>query len=392
MSRSALSERAVTGPPVGLMALGGFAVGCGMRLLDPLLPMIAREFGVGLGAVAPLIGAFALAYGIGQFAGPLGDRFGKMRVAISALGVYALTVIATGLMGELQLLIALRAVSGLAASVIIPLMMAEIGDAVPYEQRQATLGRFARGMILATMIAGPISGVIADVAGWRMSFLLLGTLAACIAVLVARGISWRAPADGAARSTRASFFLLFSRPAARRVMLAALLDGAFLFGGAFPFVPSMLIERHGLSTAGAGLAVAGFGLGSLLYTRLAPVLVRRFTERQLVVGGGVVLCAGLGVIALAGGWWPVVVVQPLLGLGFFLLHGVLQARATEMMPEARGTAVAGFAMALFAGQSLGAVVFGTLIGWAGFGPVFAISGVGTLLLALATAAWVLKAK
>jgi len=41
--------------PIRLLAPAGFAVGAGMRILDPLLPMMAREFGVGLGAAAPLI-------------------------------------------------------------------------------------------------------------------------------------------------------------------------------------------------------------------------------------------------------------------------------------------------------------------------------------------------
>jgi predicted MFS family arabinose efflux permease len=36
-------------PPIWLMALAAFTIGCGMRMLDPLLPMMAREFGVGLG-------------------------------------------------------------------------------------------------------------------------------------------------------------------------------------------------------------------------------------------------------------------------------------------------------------------------------------------------------
>jgi predicted MFS family arabinose efflux permease len=373
------------------MAMAGFAVGCGMRLLDPLLPVLAAEFGVGLGGVAPAIGAFAIAYGIGQFAGPLGDRFGKLRVAVTALGIYALTVIATGLAGELPMLVALRALSGLSASVVVPLLMAEIGDTVPYEQRQATLGRFGTGMILASMMAGPISGIVADIAGWRFSFLLLGSLAAAIALLVATRMGrdrWRAP-EGQARAGKASFFVLFARPQARRVMLAGMVDGALLFGGAFPFVPSLLIQAHGLSTAAAGLTVAGFGIGALAYTRAAPRLVRRFGEKRLVVAGGIGLAAGLAVIALARDWWWVALMQALLGTAFFLLHGVLQARATEMLPEARGTAVAGFAMALFAGQSIGSVVFGTLIGWAGFAPVFLACAAGSLALALWTRRYVL---
>ena len=65
MSRSALSDATRVSPPIWLMALAAFTIGCGIRLPDPLLPMMARDFGVSLAAVAPLIGGFALAYGLG---------------------------------------------------------------------------------------------------------------------------------------------------------------------------------------------------------------------------------------------------------------------------------------------------------------------------------------
>jgi predicted MFS family arabinose efflux permease len=71
---------------------------------------------------------------------------------------------------------------------------------------------------------------------------------------------------------------------------------------------------------------------------------------------------------------------------------VLQARATEALPEARGTAVAGFAMSLFLGQSLGAIIFGTLIATAGFGPSFLVSAVGILALTFAIRWWVIPAR
>jgi MFS family permease len=56
-----------------------------MRVLDPLLLMMARDFGVSLAAVAPLIAGFALAYGLGQLgAGPIGDALGKLLLRLAA--------------------------------------------------------------------------------------------------------------------------------------------------------------------------------------------------------------------------------------------------------------------------------------------------------------------
>ena len=48
-----------------LLAAAGFAAGGGMRLMDPLLPLLAADFGVGVAALAPVVAGFSLAYGAG---------------------------------------------------------------------------------------------------------------------------------------------------------------------------------------------------------------------------------------------------------------------------------------------------------------------------------------
>ena len=55
----------------------------------------------------------------------------------------------------------------------------------------------------------------------------------------------------------------------------------------------------------------------------------------------------------------------MLGFGYIALHTTLQTRATELAPEARGTAVALFAFFLFLGGALGSAIFGPLVdhGW-----------------------------
>ena len=67
------------------MALAGFASQAMVRAADSLLPQIAADFGITVGAASIVITAYALTHGTMQFVmGPIGDRFGKYRTAAIA--------------------------------------------------------------------------------------------------------------------------------------------------------------------------------------------------------------------------------------------------------------------------------------------------------------------
>jgi predicted MFS family arabinose efflux permease len=370
-----------------LLALAGFAAGGGMRLMDPLLPLLAADFGVGVAAIAPVVAGFTLAYGAGQLVtGPLGDRYGKVRVAAIALVLYGVGLAVSAAAWDLSSMVVLRTATGLVAGAVIPLAIAWIGDAVPYEERQATIGRFLTGMVMAQLLVGPVSGVMAEIAGWRASFLVLAGLALVVGVLLLRR-AVPEPRAGTVRGLGLSQYgVLLRAPAGRRLMGAAALDGAALFGGAFPFVGAYLIEVFSLSPGQAGLVVAGFGIGAFIYTRLAKRLVARLGEQGLVGAGGAILAVALAGLAVAPAWWVVALLQVPTGMAFYMFHGVLQARATEALPESRATAVSAFAMALFLGQSLGALAFGVVLHAAGYAAVFLAASLATAGLA----AWVAR--
>ncbi len=373
--------------PIGLLAFASYTTGSGMRLLDPLLPMVAGEFAVPVSGAAWLVAGFLLPYGLGQLGfGPLGDRYGKLRVACLAVLAYAVFTLLSVLAGSLGALTLLRVLAGLAAGAVIPLMIAYLGDVVPYADRQAVLGRFSTGMVMAQLLTGPVAGVLGGVAGWRSAFLLLGVLAlAAGSLLVWRlglpMLTARPQAVGGQR-TLEGYAVLLRRPAGRWLVLVAFGNGFLLFGGAFPFVGSYLIQDFGLSTALSGVVVAGFGLGAFAYTRLARRLVGYFGERRLLLRGGIGLALGLAGLAVAPSWPWVLALQLWLGMAFYMFHGVLQARATEVLPEARGTAMAGFALSLFLGQSVGSLVFGFGSGVVGFRAAFAVAAVATLGLGI----------
>lgn len=370
-------------PPLGLLAAAGFLSSAGARVIDPLLHAIATEFDVSVPAVSVVIAAFTLPYGLNQLLlGPAGDRFGKLRVMLGALVGYALFTAACAMADNLPALAVLRACAGAASAGLIPVCMAYIGDTVPYERRQIVLSRFLTGVVLAQTLAGPLGGVFGEYLGWRDVFLVLSAGAVCVAALLASRLRGLPDRRGAGRMFSAANYAAMARHrTGRLVLLAALLDGA-LFVGCFPFLAPYMHERFDLSYAGVGLILACFGVGAWGYTLRARAMLARLGESGMVLVGG--LCTGLGVLlAVASPWWQMfVAVELALGLGFFMLHAVLQARATEMLPEARATAVATFAFMLFLGQSLGALAMGAAIAHLGHTRAFLLDAAGILALSV----------
>jgi len=371
---------------IALIAMAGFASGAGMRIMDPLLPLIGQDFGVPTASVSILIAAFMITYGGGQIGtGPAGDRFGKLRVAAIALVLFGIFTIGAEFSGSLTQLALLRAAGGLVSGAVIPLLMAHIGDSVPYQERQAVLGQFLIGNVMSQMLASPISGILGEHLGWRASFLVFGCFTAAIGLLLAAKLGpamWRAAPQGARGSGLRLYAKMFRQHSVRLLMVAAFLDGALLFGGAFPFIAAFLIEDFHLSPGLAGLIVASFGLGAFLYTRIARRLVGRLGEKGLLLWGGMGLGAGLLLVAWAPNWQIIAASQIISGFLFYSFHGVLQARATEALPEARATAVSAFAMCLFAGQTTGALVFASIMATAGYRAAFALAGFGMFAVAI----------
>ena len=82
-------------------------------------------------------------------------------------------MLACGLAQSLTTLTLARIATALTAAWIIPLGMAFVGDAVPYERRQQVLGRYLTGQITGQLFGQAAGGIIGDLLGWRAVFFLL---------------------------------------------------------------------------------------------------------------------------------------------------------------------------------------------------------------------------
>jgi predicted MFS family arabinose efflux permease len=369
--------------PLALLSAAAFVSSGSMRMLDPVLHLIATDLATTVARASGLVAAFALPYGLMQIVfGPVGDRFGKLPVLGGALGAFAITSAICATASSLPMLELLRGFSGAAAAGIIPVCLAYIGDHTPYETRQATIAKFLTGIVLAQVLAAPLGGVVGELFGWRPLFLILGAASFVVSLLLwrARATAPEAPA-GSGRLSLAPYARVLGRPAGRFVALAAIADGASLFGPT-PFLGAHLHETYGLSYAAAGLVLALVGVGSFTYTRAAPRLLAALGERGLVTVGGVAIAASYALIGIVPHWGYAAALIAALGLAFFMLHGTMQVRATEAAPDARTTAVAMFAAMLFLGQAAGALVIGTLIGAFGYAAGFIAAAISVLALTL----------
>lgn len=343
-----------------LLSLAAFASAASMRLIDAMLPRIGREFAVGLSEAATAITVFSVAYGVTQVAfGPLGDRFGKLRViSLATLGAAVATLGCFFAPGHAAF-VGARLAAGALCGAIIPMAMAWIGDVVPYEHRQPVIARFLLGQITGLGAGAAVGGVAADQALWRWPFAAIAAwLVVAGALLLAASRHDPVPKRAGQGNLR-ELLRVLEVPWARVVLLTVGIEGMLVIGTS-AFVPTHLHQARGFALSTSGLAMIGFAVGGLFFAIFARTIIQRMGEVRLAVWGGVLLTVGMSLVA----WTPVWVVAPvgclLAGLGFYMLHNTLQANATEMAPERRGAGMALFASMLFLGQSVGVAAAGAL--------------------------------
>jgi predicted MFS family arabinose efflux permease len=342
-----------------LLAAAGFAAQAMVRVTDSLLPQIAADFDTSVGAASIVVAAYSFSHGsIQLIIGPVGDRFGKYRTVAVMCALATVLVAICGTVQSLPALAVARFASGAAAGWIVPISIAYVGDVSPYERRQTILGRYLSGQIFGQLFGQAAGGVLGDVFGWRNVFFVLAAMfAVATAGLfyeLATNPRTREPGhpEETSRGFAANYAAVLTSPWARLVILAVFIEASVAWG-AFAYVGADLHLRFGLSFTAVGLIVGTFAVGGLIYAGSVQQLVTRLGQPGLAMFGGGAMGVAYLVLALGAAWWLAPIAVTAIGLGFYALHNTLQTNATQMTPQARGTAVAIFSSAIYLGQMIG---------------------------------------
>src|SRR4051812_1407464 len=217
-----------------LLALASTNSGIALRVIEPMLPQLASEFGASVSATAVVITAYALAYAGAQLVhGPLGDRFGRLRVVTWTLFGAAAGCFGCAAAQDVASLSAMRFVTGAFASTPVILGMAYIGDRVAMPDRQAVIARFVMGTITGQALGPFIGGAVTDLVGWRGTFALIGSVFVIVAtVLLARTRpQWAGDLGKKIEGNPfATHVRLLREPRVRRVLAVGGIETFFFFG------------------------------------------------------------------------------------------------------------------------------------------------------------------
>ena len=171
---------------IAAVVAGASMVSLDQSIVSIALPRLGVELDATIG-VDWVMSAYLLALGVAQPPmGWLADQFGRKRLFLSSLLVFAIGAILAASAADLPQLVAARIVQGIGGGAIFPVGLAMVYEQVPPSRRGTAVGMFSLGVATGPALGPTLGGLIVTEVGWRWLFLIMVPIA-----VVAIAIGWR---------------------------------------------------------------------------------------------------------------------------------------------------------------------------------------------------------
>ncbi|MFF8277595.1 MFS transporter [Streptomyces lateritius] len=424
---------------LAVCCLSMFLVGLDTTIVNVGLPAIGDGLGVGIRGLEWVVDAYTLVLAALLISsGALADRFGRRRVFRCGLVVFGAASLLCAIAPSAGALVAARALQGIGASMLSPVALAIVVNAMPDpKERARAIGVWASVFGLS-MAAGPVTGgALVETLGWRSLFWinvpvvvaalvlsavfvpesraphpqrldLPGQALLTVAVAVSVGvliegprIGWTSPTALALYACATVATVAFVRVESRRPepLMDPRLFRRPVFGGAVLGALAVFVALNvtlllntlhlqhgrGWTALAAGTATLPMAVGAAVCAPLAGRLVGRLGPRPpLLLAGGFLTAGGLCLVGLDQDTsvLQLLTAYLLVGTGFGFANAPLTNTAVSGLPPARA-AVAGAitSTARQLGAALGIALAGGLVAAAGPTELARASRPGWMLVA-----------
>lgn len=375
-----------------------FAAACGLAVgnvyyAQPLLDAMARDIGLDLATAGLIVTLTQVGYAFGLIIlVPLGDRLDRRQLVIGqfALSAIALVIVATA-QSERVLLAGMVAVGFLA--VVIQVLVAFAATLAAPSERGKSVGIVTSGVVIGILGARFVSGILADLGGWRLVYLTSAGMMLVMAAILSRVVPRHAPKTGEANY----FGILRSIPALIAQDPVILLRSVFalLIFAAFSTLWTSLAlplstEPFALSHTQIGLfglvgvcgALAASGAGTLADRGFAT-WVTGASLALLLASWALIAMLPFSMAALVAG-------VALLDLAIQAVHVTNQSIIFSRHPDMKSRLVGGYMVFYSIGSAIGAIASTTAYaraGWAGVAWLGATFSASALALWAMTLVW-----
>jgi predicted MFS family arabinose efflux permease len=171
-----------------------------------------------------------------------------------------------------------------------------------------------------------------------------------------RGADLKHPPRTNLSALRTGYRTIFANPNAV-CYVAVFIEGCCVLG-LFPYLAAFLVELGEPSLSIAGIVIAGFAVGGLVYTMTVSRFLPRLGVKGMMIAGATLVALQLAAIAFGPGWKIQALCLVMMGWGFYMIHGCMQVFASELSVEARATALSLHSFFFFMGQTVGPIAYG----------------------------------
>lgn len=367
--------------------LAGFATFSLLYCVQPLLPVFARDF-----AVSPAESSLALSLATGTLAfsiaaaGAFSQGIGRRGLIFASMTLAAVLSFVAAITPDWYGLLAARTLEGLVLGGVPAVAMAYLAEEIDPGPLGKAMGLYVGGTAFGGMMGRIGMGLLGEFMTWRSALMVLagvcfiGAIGFRLLLPPSRNFVRRPGLDLAFHAAALRAHL--ASPGLVRIYASAFL-GMSVFVTLYNYVTFRLTEApYFLSQSAISLIFLAYGFG-VISSSMGGVLADRLGGRPLLIGGFVLMLAGVG-LTLSSLLVFIIAGLVIMTIGFFVAHAVASGAVGPLAGQAKGHAAALYLLFYYLGSS----VSGTTGGWfwehGGWNAVAAMTGLCALLgLALA---------
>jgi DHA1 family multidrug resistance protein-like MFS transporter len=335
----------------------------GVGIVVPLLPVYAHDLGASGLYISLIFGAFSLSRTfLLPYFGKASDRKGRKPFIVTGLLGYTLVSIAFMFSADVNSLITIRFLQGMASAMIMPVALAYIGDITPEGKEGFYMGLFNLSLFLSLSI-GPIAGgVINDKFSLNSAFASMGILAAIGCMLS----FFLLPPVSSERIVRRDKTPASITRLLRERVVAGLFIVRFCYitciGIIWCFLPVYADSEFGFSSSLIGILVMlGVSISGMLQVPMG-LLADRLNKRYMIISGCLIIVYATYSFSWAEGFWDIIIADILFGVGGGLSTPpvmalcVIKGNENESMGSIMGLLTMGHSLGMLLGSFFAGII------------------------------------